>query len=48
MVIMILSAVAILSMPVLSRCKESARRAHCASNLSQIGKAAMMHADVMT
>ncbi|MCZ7645064.1 MAG: type II secretion system GspH family protein [Planctomycetota bacterium] len=45
-VIAIIGILAGLLLPVLARAKEQARRAQCASNLSQIGKACSMYADV--
>jgi prepilin-type N-terminal cleavage/methylation domain-containing protein len=45
-VIAIISILASLILPVLGRARESARRVACASNMSQVGKAMIMYADV--
>ena len=45
-VIAIIGVLAALILPVLGRAREAARRASCANNLSQIGKALMMYSDV--
>ena len=45
-VIAIIGILAALILPVLSRAREQSRRAACASNLSQMGKAMMMYSDV--
>src|SRR5437868_5526781 len=45
-VIAIIGVLAALILPVLGRAREAARRASCANNLGQIGKALIMYADV--
>ena len=45
-VIAIIAILAGLILPVLARARESARRTSCTSNLSQVGKACAMYADV--
>jgi len=45
-VIAIIGVLAALLLPVLGRAREAARRASCANNLGQIGKAMMMYADL--
>ena len=47
-VIAIIGVLAALILPVLGRAREAARRAACANNLSQMGKALIMYSDVPT
>ncbi len=47
-VIAIIGVLAALILPVLGRAREAARRASCANNLSQMGKALIMYSDVPT
>ena len=44
-VIAIISILAALSLPILGRAREAARRVSCASNMSQIGKGMILYAD---